>query len=539
MKRQIVKTIAIALILILGINTGCEKLEVENSNQPDKERVLNSPDDVKNLVQASFLSFWQAIKDYNINMTADVIADHSTVSWGNFAWRAMSIEPRASWNNDPSYGDADMTENLWYALYGSISQVNDALQLILAPTNPMQIGVNGADNKMVEATGYFIRGVALGHLGLVFDQALIPYHDSDLSNLVMKPWNEVLEAAVEELAKAVAVCNANTFTWGAGAVNGMTINNTYLAQLANSYAARFLTMGARTKAQNDNLSWTTKYTWANVVTFANAGITVDFAPEGQGLPWDGGSWYDLNIKYLRQDGWGRVDCRVINLLDPLYPVRYPTDQSGLATLGAPNPHNLTPAGQAVSSDLRFAVDFEFKAANDFRPERGGWHFSHYRHSRYDFPATTSTEGLFMGESRGPLRELRAYEVQLMKAEALARSTGNYTGAAAILNNASLPRKSRGGLADVAATEVAVHNAIFYERQIELFHNGFFMAFSDMRRKDMLQYGTPLHFPVPGKELGVLNIPIYSFGGVTPIPDGINTSNKGQWIWPFYHFTFTP
>lgn len=530
MKKYINKIVIVAMLMVFGIHTGCEKLEVENPNEPNLKDVLASPDDVRGLVQSSFLAYWQTIKNYNIGMTAHVAADHSTVSWGNFGWRDNSFEPRNAWNNDPSYIDADMTQEVYYPLYSTITTANYALTAIL--DNEMEIGLNGADNPMVEATAYLIRGLSFGQLGLTFDKAMLPYHDSDLATLEFKPWNEVIEAAVEELQKAIAICQANEFVWGSGAVNGITVTNTYMAQLANSYAARFLTLGARTKAQNDDMSWSAKFSWTDVMNFTNNGLTSDFAPEGQGLPWDGGNWYDLNIKYLRQSGWGRADCRIVNLLDPAYPVRYPTNELGLAT-APPQVHASLSPGEAQSIDQRFAKDFQFLPSNDFRPERGGWHFSHYRHSRYDFPATTSDEGLGMGESRGPLRELRAFDNELMKAEAMAR-TGNVGGAAAILNDAANPRKSRGNMPDVAASLDAVLNAIFYERYTELFHNGYLISFCDMRRTDQLQQGTPLHYPVPGKELLALGLEIYSFGGYNNA-DGINTSNGGDWIKPFYHF----
>lgn len=530
MKKYINKIIVAAILMVFGIHTGCEKLEVENFNEPNMSDVLATPSDVENVVQSSFLAYWQAVKQYNVGMTAHVAADHSTVSWGNFGWRDNSEEPRVPWNNDPSYNDAPMTEDVYYDLYAVISQVNDALVQILL--NDMEIGADGAKNPMIEATAYFIRGISFGQLGLTFDQAMLPYHDSDLALIEFQPWNEILEAAVVELEKSIAICEANSFDWGSGAVSGMTINNTYLAALANSYAARFLALGARTKAQNDDMSWSANYSWNDVLNFTNNGIAVDFAPEGGGLPWDGGSWWDLNIKYLRQPGWGRVDCRVVNLLDPAYPVRYPTNNLGLAT-DPPQPHADLEPGQARSVDGRFGADFMFLASNDFRPERGGWHFSHYRHSRYDFPASTSEEGYFMGESRGPLRELRAYDNELMKAEAMAR-TGNVAGAAAILNDASLPRKDRGGLDDVAANLNDVLDAIFYERYVELFHNGYLISFCDMRRTDQLQQGTPLHYPVPGKELLALGLEIYTFGGYNNA-DGINTSDGGDWIKPEYHF----
>ena len=274
--------------------------------------VLSTPSDVEGVVQSAFLAYWQAIKQYNIGMTAHVAADHSTASWGNFGWRDNSAEPRTAWNNDPSYGDADMTESVYYDLYAVISQVNDALVQILI--NDMEIGPGGAKNPMIEATAYLIRGISFGQLGITFDKAMLPYHDSDLTALEFQPWNEVIEAAIDDLQLAIALCQANSFDWGAAAVNGIQMNNTFMAQLANSYAARFLTLGARNKDQNDKMNWTNKYSWDDVINFTNNGLTADFAPDGQGLPWDGGSWWDLNIKYLRQPG-----LSLIHISEPTRP----------------------------------------------------------------------------------------------------------------------------------------------------------------------------------------------------------------------------
>ena len=68
-------------------------------------------------------------------------------------------------------------------------------------------------------------------------------------------------------------------------------------------------------------------------------------------------------------------------------------------------------------------------------------------------------------------------------------------------------------------------AIFYERDVELIQTGYGIAFFDMRRRDMLQPGTMLHFPIPAKELMVMQMPLYTFGGVANA-DGINTSDGG-------------
>jgi hypothetical protein len=49
----------------------------------------------------------------------------------------------------------------------------------------------------------------------------------------------------------------------------------------------------------------------------------------------------------------------------------------------------------------------------------------------------------------------------------------------------------------------------------------------MRRRIMLQKGTILHYPVPGKELETLGLENYTYGGESNA-DGINTSN-GKWF----------
>jgi len=98
-------------------------------------------------------------------------------------------------------------------------------------------------------------------------------------------------------------------------------------------------------------------------------------------------------------------------------------------------------------------------------------------------------------------------------------------AVTILDNGT--RTTRGHLSPLAssATEEEVLNAIFYERDIELILTGTGLSFFDMRRRNMLQKGTLLHFPVPGKELQLMGLDIYTFGGVENA-DGINTSNGG-------------
>ena len=101
------------------------------------------------------------------------------------------------------------------------------------------------------------------------------------------------------------------------------------------------------------------------------------------------------------------------------------------------------------------------------------------------------------------------------------------------------RVGRGGLTPLtgASSTNDLLAAIFYERDIELMNSGAGQAWFDRRRIDAsltynglpigntwgfrggsgLQKGTPRHLPVPAKELEVLGVPVYTFGGDAPNP----------------------
>ena len=55
-------------------------------------------------------------------------------------------------------------------------------------------------------------------------------------------------------------------------------------------------------------------------------------------------------------------------------------------------------------------------------------------------------------------------------------------------------------------------------------SGMGIGYFDMRRRDRLQSGTIMHFPVPATELEIIQVPVYTIGGT---PDGENVS-MGSW-----------
>lgn len=74
-------------------------------------------------------------------------------------------------------------------------------------------------------------------------------------------------------------------------------------------------------------------------------------------------------------GWARTDLYVINKLDLAYPKYWPEGATELP--------------EATPTDARLTSDYEHLDAQDFRPDRGTYHFSSYRHSRYDNYTNTS------------------------------------------------------------------------------------------------------------------------------------------------------
>lgn len=491
--------IFLALALTIGV-ISCEDLETENKNEPDTERVLASADDAINLMEGSFLSYWKATRLTNIHITSLIAADQFTCSWGNFYMRWASNEPRLAWDNTVTAANDQVSENFWINGYAALSQVNDVIRLV---NEGMDLG---EDKDAILSFGYFMQGWITGNMGLAFDKAFVVTENTDLSSIEFLPYEDVMDSAVISLEKAIEIAgNASSFELGESTINGVTVNNALVIGLSHSYIARFLALTSRNASQNASVDW------QKVLENATLGIQSDFGPTGTGSPYEDANWYDENFIYLVQPGWSRIRNRIINLMDPGYPKQYWSD--GVAQVV----HSGLDPGEALSVDARLSSDFEFLPSVDFRPERGYYHFSNYRYKRFDND---------MYKGFGMLHEFRAYENKLYIAEAYAM-LNELPNAIAILNDDALPRNARGQLADlpIDASKTEVLNAIFYERDVELISQGFMIGFYDMRRRDMLQTGTFLHYPVPGKELETLGLPIYTFGGVDKA-DGINTSNGG-------------
>ncbi len=478
-------------ILLISFFSSCHKeLDVENNNNPNFDDVFLEANDVYNIAGDGFFRWWKVqTTSVSPRMAMWTAADQGTCSWANSGMWHLSQEPRTPFNNDISYTYASITSNYYSRMYGVLADMNAVQKKI---KEGMDFG-SKKKNKLVDAYTRFIQGISLGYLGLVFDQAMIVTENTEEPlTLRLQPYDVVLDTAISRLESAIEICDHSHFkvpdTW----INGDEYDEDELAELARSFIVRFKVYGARNAEQNDQTDW------QNMLDLANEGIQKSLSPF-----MDNTKWFCYYRHYTTsRAGWARIDCRIINLMDPNYPSRFPSD--------GVNP----PA--ASSNDARLNSDFNFASSNNMKPERGYVHYSNYEFSRYSY--TTSATGV------DNIDDFPLTENDLFRAEAHAR-LNQLTEAINIINAGT--RVTRGQLAPLPAnaSKEDILEAIFYERDIELIQTGFGTAFFDMRRRDYLQKGTPLHFPIPARELQVLQLPGYTFGGVD-LADGVNTSNGG-------------
>lgn len=498
MKSRYIKISIVAVIMSIVGMYSCVDLEVENLNVPDTQRVIETPGDLLGVAGGAFRTIINASLAYESPMMPFMtMGDRMTCSWGNAAMKDLSSEPRVGFNNTGAYSYAYVNRDFWQDLNSALSQVND----VLIQVEEGAIIVDAATTELVKTWCYFIQGVVHGYLGMAMQKGFIVDETTDLETLEWSPYSEMIQASVGYLDKAIAGCQANTFILPDGWIRGSNLTNTELGELASFFAAKALLSGSRNATENAAVDW------SKVLSYANNGLSTDFTIDFDGYD----TWVSRLMGFSQNEGWMRVDMRVINLMDTDYPSRWNA--------------NGTPPDPAVatSADARLESDFRWLSTVPHRPERGYYHFSYYGYYRY--PEFMQIVGQAI---HGVLAVYPKAENDLMKAEASLR-TGNKSGAIDIINAGT--RVTRGGLPNLGAgaTDTEVFDAIYYERDIELFSHSLGTGFFDMRRRNYLQPGTLLHFPIPGKELETLGEDYYSLGSGKGTP-GVDFADT-DWGWP--------
>lgn len=516
---------AIALLLTTA---GCADLLVDNLNDPDRERALSSSADVQSLLQGATIATIFEITN-NTAVHTGAWADQTTSTNNFFSFWGFADEPRRRYNNRTTNPDLSVSSGPWSDFNTTVSSANTVLTLIEVDGNVIEI--DGDDQTLkTQAAAYFARGLARGYLGMMYDQAYLVEIDTDLATLAPVPYSEMIAGAVSDLEKAKSfAAQADGFVWdflpGANVYSRAAFN-----EICNAFAARFLISEARTQSEAAAFP---NERWNTILSYARNGVGTaipSFSPTSV----SGEFWFnygDWNTFFIAGAGYLPVDLKQIHLLDPDYPVEYPA--SGV----------LPPA---ESDDPRlgyYAYTEEFGFLNASRRRSI---FSNYYHLRM------FANNDWFGQSGYPIPLITGSEMKYIIAEAN-YWLGNTGAVAAALANSPFgnvpteleyPLPSEvlgyfdfGGAAGYAAgkslgagaSDAQIVRALHTEYSVELdMMGGTGLQWFFMRRHNLLQVGTPLHYPIPGSELEVTLGEYYTFGGAENAGEPGTANGSNTW-----------
>ena len=505
----------LAIVAGLGLffSIGCiDDFNVVNENNPNKDKVVVTPADVENLIAGAYRTFWLNTEDWTGPLGLSVIGDENTSSWGNEGMKDMGSEPRVAFDNSTAYGSIGAIEVPWFGTYAAIAAVNDGLRAI---AGGVEIGDDGEDEDRIVAFGKFVQGVTYGFLGSMFDRAYIIDESIDLEDLSagivevpLSGYADVIDAAIGYLEDAITVATgADPFETPDSWVNEFTLTNAQLIEVAHSYIARFMATKARTPAERDGLDWPGIKGHALLGIQDAAAVGDYFGPTGDGYV----SWFSDYRWVTAFHVWNRADYKTIGMsasnndyVDWLNAEVANRVEFDITT----DDRRITAAGDPTADGTQF-----YYAGNSlFPPSRGTYHFSRYGSSRWSAYQITEAE---------QMETITLEEMDLLIAEAEFRA-GNMDAAATLVNKT---RVGNGELPAITGSDPDLWAWLKYEVKIETYSIASGLAFFTRRgwngdalagvtdpQASELPEGTPIHFPVPAKELEIGLLDVYTFGG---------------------------
>lgn len=492
---------------------GCGDLTVENPNAPDARRALSDPAALEAVGAGTLRSWVNTWSQCEGQCVFNTQAQSYSASWNNFNMNFYSsidadgTRNSRAWENNPAQTGRTTVEAPWEGYYSAVSSATDVLTAIR--TNGVEIN-SPANTKRLETIAALTQAMSLMQIALLYDKGYIVDETVDLTTLAYSNRKEMRDNVLTKLDAVIALAGANTFVTPASWLNGPTLTNVQVRQLANTLAAMTLAYWPRTAAENAAVDW------ARVATYASNGIgsgtPFNFTFVGDGCT----AWCPEMLSWFNSMDTGRLSTRVANMLDPVTQ-RHPWPAGGNPRPNSPDRRlgdgsfgdaSMVGGFGNVPKTANGGTDFAWSGQAIFNPARGDYHQSNIAHIRYDLTGTQDPSGIYFAFGPAPL--INAAVNDLIQAEALIRSNGNLATAATLINRT---RVTRGGLSAATAAEGAASltTKLLYEQDVELVGLGP-IPYYNRRRIDGLLTGTPRELPVPAKELGVFGQELYTWGG---------------------------
>ncbi len=510
----------------------CQDLQVTNPNNPDREVVVNSPTDVESLISTSFRRWFNLTQNTTPSTALACASDEFTSGFTDYGSHEQGLEPRNAIDNGPIAANSPNRAPISTA-FSIIGGVNIGLQAIQKYDLKIYSGSTDVTSR-AQAFGKFVQGITHGWVALLYDQSWIYSESVDTDTVrfvpgstqvqdLVRPYTEVKDTALAELTAALAIAQAGSFSlpgeYTAAWVPGVPMSNTEFAKLIRSYMVRIMVYSARTPAERAAVNWN------QVITLIDQGITQDFAP--MGTPDILESWYKHRAARERTTTPGdfmRVDYQAIGNADQgnafinWYNTPWANRNPFIMTSVQDQRIIKSPTASCTSSQSNAHANqgkyIGCHVATIFSAARGTGQRSYYFFHRLGAGTSYNT---------GPLLAMTVDEMRLLKAEGLIR-LNRAVEAVPLIN---VTRVANGGLPPVTIDGVpgpnctprkydgscgSLWDAYRYEKRIEGMGVDPGVGHWDARGWQAMVVNTPLNYPMPGNELELMGIPLYTTGG---------------------------
>jgi hypothetical protein len=504
----------------LLLTCACADLDVTRVDRPDSRRILTDTAEVEALVRDAYLHWWDEVNTWSTDralLTASFSQSTIASCCGevDFSWI-----PRRPIVNTVDWPYRRVMEETWDGAYTAARNAGDVI-LSLTADPPVRLGPGGADNARALAFAYFVHGLSHLSIAALFDQGVVlTPRGTETLELVSRA--RVLEAGMASMAEAVRISEAHEFTIPGEWLGNVPMDQRRFANLVRGYRARFRAAQARSLGERRGIDW-------NAVRADASALTESFVPV-----MDAERWWNFALIYKTFETWSSLGYHHYGMADQTgrYQEWLGEDPFRAMPFRIETPDLRYPQGSTDEAQHLNPGRYYARTTGTVgtQPGRGTWRWSWYRDTRNDAflagpPSYT-----------GPTPELTVREMRLLMAEG-AYYAGNHAEAAALVNETrashGLNATDAGGLNTSCVPRLpdgrcgGLLEMIKWEKRHEVRnYGGVAGGYLDARGWGDLMEGTVLHLPVPAKDLAVLGVAAYSFGG----PGGEGAALRGTYGW---------
>lgn len=537
--------LASASLLVVAAAACNTDLTVENLSNPDVGRVFAVPASIEATIGSGYQTAHNAITNNNLMPETEVLGLESYSSLNNFNMGIRVAIPRLPIPN--SNGSPSVFSEFSALSRAARLTVNalDALERLEKTNNTTGALGSTAQDLRAKAFGYFVTGVDMGWLAMIYDSAGIVRRNMPSDEIPpLSGASDVMKAAIRFLDSAITIASdpaasgSNGFPTPDVWMSGNSLSKDNFVRLVRSYRARFRAGVNRTPADRD------KADWKAIIDDAENGITSNLLVTVGGTSgWNIGfnssqahvdpGWSEMSMMYFgmadTSGAYAQFIATPLATRNGYFLVKTP-DKRWPSGEDRPTQQKSSAAPPAGFTSKPYIINRTLQEVPG-----DGWGVSFYDFYRLKY--------IRLNSSQGPYPEFAKAENDLLAAEGYIR-TGDIAKAAAKIDLTrtanGLPALSGaitsasqavpGGRACVPEVPSAtgtvscgnIMEAMKYEKRIETAMTSFGRWWIDSRGWGDLPQGTAQEYPVPYEEMQARQKPSYSLGGGTGSSSGKST-----------------